>query len=158
VKDATGNGSYQTVAKYFKDKYNLDSSPIHPAVNVGTRDRPCYLIQEVCVVRMGQPAKAKLSGSQTTAMLNFAALRPHQNAELITQQGIDNFNLASSNPTLSRFMLALANREMITVPGRILAGPDVFYKSKKVAKTNGGSWNMRDIQVSSAHPPLYDRR
>jgi len=102
---------------------------------------------EVCRVRMGQPAKAKLSGSQTTEMLNFAALRPHQNAELITQQGIDNLNLGSTNPTLSRFMLALANKEMITVPGRILTGPDVYYRAKKIAKTNGGSWNMRDIKV-----------
>jgi len=111
---------------------------------------------EVCRIRMGQPAKAKLSGWQTTEMLNFAALRPHQNAELITQQGIDNLNLGRTNPTLSRFMLALANREMITVPGRILNGPDVFYKGKKIAKTNGGSWNMRDIKVRKhiLHYPL----
>ena len=115
-------------------------------MNVGTRDKPSYLPMEVCRVRMGQPAKAKLSGSQTTEMLNFAALRPHQNAELITGQGIDNLNLCGGNPTLARFMLALANKEMITVPGRILNGPDVFYKQKKIAKTSFGSWNMRDIQ------------
>ena len=37
---------------------------------------------------------------------------------------------------------------MITVPGRILVGPEVKYRGTKSAKTSFGSWNMNQIQFT----------
>ena len=37
---------------------------------------------------------------------------------------------------------------MITVPGRILLGPEVKYRGARSAKTNFGSWNMHQIQFT----------
>lgn len=145
-----GGGQMITVAAYFKQKYGLICQAELPVLNVGTRGKPTYLPADVCSVKMGQVANSKLSGNQTTAMLNFAALRPHQNAQLITQYGIDSLALTGGNPTLSRFLLSLASREMITVPGRVLAGPNVLYRQDKLARTKDGSWNMKDIKFSKS--------
>ena len=38
---------------------------------------------------------------------------------------------------------------MITVPGRILLGPEVKYRGTKTARTNYGSWNMNQIQFTN---------
>jgi eukaryotic translation initiation factor 2C len=39
--------------------------------------------------------------------------------------------------------------KLITVPGRVLKGPDVKYRDHKVAQTRFGSWNMQSIQFST---------
>jgi len=134
-----GGGQMITVAAYFRHRYGLNCVEGLPVVNVGTRYKPPYLPADVCTIKMGQVAKSKLSGNQTTAMLNFAALRPHQNAQLIMQYGIDSPALSGQNATLGRFLLSSASREMITVPGRILAGPNVLYRQDKAARTRDGS-------------------
>lgn len=144
-----GGGQMITVAAYFKRQYGITCAQDFAVVNVGTRGKPTYLPADVCTVKMGQVANSKLTGSQTTAMLGFAALRPHQNAELITQYGIDSLALNSANGTLGRFLLSLGSREMITVPGRVLAGPNVLYRGDKLARTRDGSWNMKEIKFTN---------
>lgn len=39
--------------------------------------------------------------------------------------------------------------KLLTVPGRVLNGPDVRYHNNKVASTRFGSWNMVDIQFTT---------
>lgn len=46
-----------------------------------------------------------------------------------------------------------SGKELITVPGRVLPAPSVYYKDgnrTKEIRTNAGSWNMRQIQFSKA--------
>ena len=72
-----------------------------PVVNVGTRDNPSYLPAQVCSVLPGQPASAKLSPQQTTAMLSFAVRRPTFNArDIAASSGLLGFD--PTNPTLVR--------------------------------------------------------
>lgn len=124
-----------------------------PVVNVGTRDRPSYLPVEVCEVEPGQPASSKLSPNQTRNMLNFAVRSPAQNAQSIVNKGTKVLGLGDPlNPTLAGFGVQ-PDPSLITVPGRVLPAPRVYYKdnksgSKQVEPISGG-WNMRAVRFTN---------
>ena len=78
-------------------------NPDLPVINVGSRERPVYVPCEVCDIEPGQPAKSKLSGDQTSAMLKFAVMgrKPGQNAQSIVSKGVAMLGLGQPlNPTL----------------------------------------------------------
>lgn len=76
-----GRGAYISVAEFFKRRYNYTNfDTALPVVNVGSRQKPVYLPEEVCDVLRGQPCVAKLSAEQTSQMIKFAVRRPAQNA------------------------------------------------------------------------------
>ncbi|KAL2831778.1 ribonuclease H-like domain-containing protein [Aspergillus cavernicola] len=147
------SGRYVTIAEFFQQNYNVLVDPNLPVVNVGTRDQPSYLPVEVCSVEPGQAAKAKLSPNQTREMLKFAVRSPAQNAMSIVTRGTQTLGLGDSgNPSLVDFGIQ-ANPSLITVPGRVLAPPNVFYKDNKLNQKQiapiGGSWNMKSIRFST---------
>jgi eukaryotic translation initiation factor 2C len=139
----------QTVFDYFKERGYVIKQPNLPVLNVGSPYDPIYIPAELCTVLPGQPYRKFLSGDQTTKMLRFAARVPNQNAmsiagdakapgtglRLLHLQGAPNVQSGSIEP----FGLK-ATTSMLTVEGRILTAPDVFYGRKKVTPFNG-SWN-----------------
>lgn len=153
-------------------EYNISVNPDLPVVNVGNRANPSYLPAEVCVVEPGQPAGIKLAPNQTRNMLNFAVRGPAQNAQSIVTRGAQVLGLGPPlNETLvSQFTLYCAVTDgetdcygqtqfgmdvipsLITVPGRVLSAPDIYYKGlksgEKKINARNGSWNMRDIKFS----------
>ncbi|KAJ5766223.1 uncharacterized protein N7511_003839 [Penicillium nucicola] len=147
-------GRWITVEAFFKKEYNLSLNRGLPVVNVGSREKPVYVPVEVCEVAAGQPAKSKLSGDQTAQMLRFAVMgrKPGQNAYSIVTKGVKVLGLEPQNSTLSAFGLS-SSTELITVSGRVLPAPSVFYKNGKKTtevRTMAGSWNMKQIQFSQA--------
>ncbi|KAL5336701.1 ribonuclease H-like domain-containing protein [Aspergillus crustosus] len=147
-------GSYITVADFFLRNYNMQVDPKMPVVNVGNREKPSYLPVEACRVEPGQPAKAKLTPNQTREMMKFAVRGPAQNAQSIVTKGVETLGLGnSSNPTLVDFGIQ-ANPNLVTVPGRVLPVPSVYYKdfnsNQKQIAPIGGSWNMKSIRFSTA--------
>ncbi|KAL5001644.1 ribonuclease H-like domain-containing protein [Aspergillus recurvatus] len=146
------SGSYITVAHFFKRNYNIQVDPGMPVVNVGSMTKPSYLPVEVCEVVSGQPAKARLSSNQTRQMLNFAVRSPVQNAQSIVTKGKETLGLGDpANPTLVNFGIQ-TNPSLITVPGRVLPPPNVYYKDEKSKDKQiapiYGSWNMRSVRFS----------
>ena len=91
-----------------------------PVVNVGSYEKPVYLVAEVCRVLEGQAARAKLEPSQTASMIAFAVRRPHLNAQSIVTTGRDlvkpdDRNLVSaykSPPASLLCQVAIAQRNM----------------------------------------------
>ncbi|KAL4977719.1 ribonuclease H-like domain-containing protein [Aspergillus desertorum] len=147
------SGSYITVAEFFERNYNIQVDPGMPVVNVGSIAKPSYLPVEVCEVVSGQPAKTKLSSNQTRQMLNFAVRSPAQNAQSIVTKGTETLGLLDpANPTLMDFGIQ-TKPSLITVPGRVLAPPDVYYKDEKSKDKQiapvYGSWNMKSIRFST---------
>ncbi|PWY71079.1 protein PIWIL3 [Aspergillus sclerotioniger CBS 115572] len=145
---------YVSVAQFFKHIYDIKSTPGSPVVNVGTKERPSYLPVEVCQVEPGQPANTKLSPEQTSSMIRFAVRPPNANAESIVTQGTDVLGLeGSKNPILAQF--GVENElQLITVLGRVLPAPKLYYKGFKGSKSTEigpkfGSWNMREAKLSS---------
>jgi hypothetical protein len=83
--------------------YNiLVKDPALPVINVPGRDNPSYLPAEVCEVRPGQPAGAKLSSLQTQQMIRFAVRRPIHNAQSIVTAGGRLLGFEPTNSTLVR--------------------------------------------------------
>ncbi|KAL5044938.1 hypothetical protein BDW71DRAFT_198603 [Aspergillus fruticulosus] len=148
------SGSQITVAEFFERNYNIQVDPGMPVVNVGSIAKPSYLPVEVCEVVSGQSAKTKLSSNQTRQMLNFAVRSPAQNAQSIVTKGMETLGLGDpANPTLVDFGIQ-TNPSLITVPGRVLAPPNVYYKDEKSKDKQiapiYGSWNMRSIRFSTS--------
>ncbi|MCJ1386039.1 hypothetical protein MMC17_009164 [Xylographa soralifera] len=141
------SGKYISVAEFFRNRYNLKVNPQLPVVNVGNKANPSYLPADVCVVLPGQPADAKLTPDQTANMITFAVRNPKANATSIVGRGLASLGLDPQNTTLANFGIAVS-KNMITVPGRILLGPEVKYRGTKSAKTSFGSWNMNQIQFT----------
>ncbi|MCJ1403171.1 hypothetical protein MMC11_006394 [Xylographa trunciseda] len=142
-----GSGRYVSVAEFFRTQYGLKVNPQLPVVNVGNKANPSYLPADVCMVLPGQPADAKLTPDQTASMIRFAVRNPKPNAVSIAGRGLASLGLDPQNATLAKFGIAVS-KTMITVPGRILVGPEVKYRGAKSAKTSFGSWNMNQIQFT----------
>ncbi|KAL4798294.1 ribonuclease H-like domain-containing protein [Aspergillus venezuelensis] len=143
------SGQYISVADFFKRNYNLNVNPELPVVNVGNSAQPSYLPVDVCMVEPGQPTKSKLTPDQTRDMLSFAVRNPGANARSIVEQGQKTLGIgASANPTLVDFGVQ-TNPSLITVPGRVLNSPNVYYNNNKPVAPIAGSWNMKSIRFST---------
>ncbi|KAJ5591873.1 uncharacterized protein N7459_002242 [Penicillium hispanicum] len=143
-------GEWITVENFFKREYNMAVSRDMPVVNVGTREKPVYLPVEACEVEPGQPVGTKLSPNQTSNMLGFAVIgrKPAQNAQSIATKGVGMMGLGEPlNATLAAFGIKI-NSNLITVQGRVLPPPRIYYAGQKEIQTMGGSWNMRSIRFS----------
>ncbi|KAK1749574.1 ribonuclease H-like domain-containing protein [Echria macrotheca] len=142
-------GKYISVYDFFLNTYGRALQKPHlPVVNVGTRDRPTYLPAEVCLVMPGQRADAKLDASQTQQMIRFAVRKPGANADSIVREGLSIVGLTGNNALLSRFGIQFSPN-LLTVPGRTLDEPKVFYKGNKPASVRFGSWNMVDVKFNT---------
>ncbi|KND91602.1 Protein argonaute 5, partial [Tolypocladium ophioglossoides CBS 100239] len=135
-------GRYVSVYEFFVSAYGIRiANPDLPVINVGTRENPTYLPPQVCYVIPGQPAKAKLDPTQTQNMIRFAVRGPAQNATSIVTKGLQTAGLSpSTNPLLGQFGISVSP-DLITVPGRVLANPQIVYKNKR-AQMMAGGWNM----------------
>ena len=145
--EMTSNGKVTnvTVQDYFHHKYNVKlSNPRAPLVNCSTGTHPRWIPVELCEIMPGQPAKRLLLGPQTSEMIQFAARRPHENAESITSTGLQvtriNPVVDGSNVHLRSFGITVST-EMLTVQGRVLNPPLLHYRTKPLRPSNG-SWNL----------------
>ncbi|KAJ4187446.1 hypothetical protein NW759_016884 [Fusarium solani] len=138
----SSSGRYISVYEFFLTKYNRQTDPMIPIINAGTRDNPSYLPPEVCVVVPGQNSNSKLDPGQTQQMIRFAVRSPWENASSIVRDVFQTVGLSSqANVLLDRFGVSVSP-QFVTVPGRVLNEPKVFYKNEKPASVRFGSWNM----------------
>lgn len=143
---------HYTVHEYSKWKYGIDFDAKLPLVNLGRPDKPLYVPAERCTIIGGQSVRSKLSGEETTLMLDFACRSPFANALSISTESRSALGL-DENPTLQQFGLTI-DRRLLTVWGRELQSPSVLYLKNKEARTFSGGWNMRDVQVAEAGPKI----
>lgn len=147
------NGAVQEVSvqAYFRAKYNITlATPQAPLVNYGQSKEPKWIPAELCSVLPGQLAKRLLLGPQTSEMIRFAARRPHQNAESITGHGL---MVSKIQPVVNGLNTALSqygikvNPSLMTVPGRILAPPQLLYRAQSTCNPSNGAWNLDPRQL-----------
>ncbi|PNY23392.1 Protein argonaute 5, partial [Tolypocladium capitatum] len=138
----TAGGRYISVYEFFVSAYGIRiANPDLPVVNVGNRENTTYLPAQVCYVIPGQPAKTKLDPAQTQNMIRFAVRGPAQNATSIVTKGLQTAGLSpGTNPLLGQFGITVSPG-LITVPGRVLANPQIVYRNKR-AQMMAGGWNM----------------
>jgi hypothetical protein len=144
---------YHTVDAYFRWKYGEAPQSQFPLVNLGTRDRPMFFPAERCTIVAGQSTRAKLTGDETTAMLQFACRAPFDNAVSITTSGREALGL-DNDPILERFGVKI-DKQLLTVRGRELNPPSVKYGARTVTPFQG-SWNMKGVRVARAGPKIVN--
>lgn len=139
-----------SVFDYFKNQHGITlQHPELPLLNVGTRSDPSYLPIELASVLPGQPVRRLLSGSQPEHMLRFAARAPRLNAESIAGtpgNGLRTMGFNGPAQVVNNFGIDIS-KELITVPGRILPTPKVYYGSKEL-QAKDGSWNLMNVKFS----------
>jgi eukaryotic translation initiation factor 2C len=149
--DVGGGVREVTVNDYFLRKYGIKLKfPQAPLVNYGELKDPKWIPAELCSILPGQLAKRLLLGSQTSEMIRFAARRPFENAESITGNGL----LVSKiqpvanglNTALTQFGIKV-NPSLLTVPGRILAPPQLLYRGSSTCNPRNGAWNLDPRQL-----------
>lgn len=140
---------YNTVAEYFQKRYRIVADAKLPLVNLGTRDRPEYMLAELCDIVPGQPMKARLTPSEQDAMIKFACRSPPENAISLTTKGRGLLCLDDDNTLLSSFGVSVA-KSLLTVKGRELSPPMVLYSGGKPVKPDQGGWTMRGVRVVKA--------
>lgn len=141
-----------SVFEFFKAQHGITlQHPELPVLNVGTKSDPSYLPVELATILPGQPVRRLLSGSQTEQMLQFAARAPRPNAESIAGtpgNGLKTmgFNFNGPAQVVNKFGFEVG-QDLITVPGRILPTPKVYYGNKEL-QAREGSWNLMNVKFS----------
>lgn len=139
-----------SVFDYLKNQHGISlQHPELPVLNVGTRNDPSYLPVELALVLPGQPVRRLLSGSQPEHMLRFAARAPRHNAESIAGtpgNGLRTMGFNGPAQVVNNFGFDIS-KELITVPGRILPTPRVYYGLKEL-QAKDGSWNLMNVKFS----------
>ncbi|KAJ0167680.1 Protein argonaute-3 [Colletotrichum tanaceti] len=137
---------FYTVEQYWTWKYGKAPDKTLPLVNLGTRDKPMFFPAEQCTIMPGQAVRSKLTGEETTAMLDFACRSPFANAVSLTVESCS--ALGFDDKLLDDFGLKV-DKKLLTVNGRELMPPPVSYKNKDVT-ARAGSWNMNGVKVAKS--------
>lgn len=135
---------YVTVKQHFESKFGRSLGD-YPLFNFGKGDKTSYFPAEVVEIQPGQQAKLKLTGKETTAMLNFACRSPFSNAETLVNESRE--RLGHDDPLLMQLGVSVS-KSLLAVHARVLVQPAVRYRTAKEVKVQNGSWNMIGICVS----------
>ncbi|XP_071942451.1 protein argonaute-2-like isoform X2 [Antedon mediterranea] len=147
LTDDKGRTSECVVAKYFFDKYGIRLRyPRLPCLHVGQPDKKTYIPIEMCHVVANQPCRRKLTPMQTSDMIKKTAIpAPDRLREI--QNWIKEAN-HSGDPYLKSFGISI-DPNLLKIPGRVLAPPDIKYKQAEI-KPREGSWNLQGRKFHNA--------
>ena len=128
----------------------MDLGP-YPVINVGTAAKPVFFPAEVVEIQPGQPAMVKLTGDETTTMLDFACRSPFANAVTVTTDCRQTLGL-DEDSELGKYGINV-DKKLLTVHGRVLDAPMVTYikmdgRQRADVVPKNGSWNMRNVKVA----------
>ncbi|EFW18723.1 hypothetical protein D8B26_005540 [Coccidioides posadasii str. Silveira] len=132
---------YISVKEYFRRQYNVMLEDNQIVINVGSRDRQCYLPAEYCNIIEGQVARQKLSPDQTTNMIRIACRNPTANALDISGQGLNLMGVGRREGPKEKFGIDIAH-ELLSVKGMVLSPPRLKYKMDSMPSLECGSWNF----------------
>ncbi|KAL2888410.1 Protein argonaute 5 [Ceratocystis lukuohia] len=137
---------FVTVLDFFQKKYpEIKATNKYPLVYSGKRERPnFYPVEAVSVV--AQPVKRKLTGAETTSMLDFACRAPVANAKDIATIGREQLGLDNS-AYLMKWGIQVG-KNLLTVEARVLPSPTIMYRGNRALNPRASSWNLRDQRFS----------
>ncbi|KAH7394184.1 Piwi domain-containing protein [Phaeosphaeria sp. MPI-PUGE-AT-0046c] len=150
-----------TIARYFKQKYNVNCMPGIPVVRMTKRIRgeKVFLPMDVLKIDANQRYNTKLSDTQTSNMIKFAVTLPKDRWAAV-QQGVRLLNWAN-DPYLRHYGLQV-NSNAAKVKARILPSPTVHFDPKsKESQINPrdliqGRWRLdgRKFAVNNKDRPI----
>lgn len=142
-----------SVWQYMRDTYpNIikdKGSPSPFCVNLGETGKPTWFLPEHLWVLPNQVYRPKLTGDQTTKMLEHASLQPEQNRHAILTDGIGALGITPNDDGIARVPKALRDSgisltpKMLEVPARQSPSPNVTYNSGAKVDLSQGKWTNR---------------
>uniref|UniRef100_A0ABD2Y417 Protein argonaute 7 n=1 Tax=Cinchona calisaya TaxID=153742 RepID=A0ABD2Y417_9GENT len=144
------DGKILKLVNYFKDHYNYDIQFRNfPCLQV-SRNKPCYLPMELCVICEGQKFLGKLSDDQTAKILKMGCQRPRDRKAIINEVMAGPVGPTSGDQG-REFKLQLS-QEMTQLNGRILQPPklklgDGGYVRELIPSRHDRQWNLLDSHV-----------
>jgi eukaryotic translation initiation factor 2C len=141
------DGQYISVYDYFTNLVgirNLD--PNSAVINIGSIKRPVYIPGELCKVIDGQTFRQKLVGTQTNQMIRLAVKRPQENSKFITTEGRKILGWENVFPEINimNSFGMIPEARLLAIPGRVLTGPSIYYRTTDSVQVEDGSWNMKN--------------
>ncbi|OTA85831.1 hypothetical protein M434DRAFT_376742, partial [Hypoxylon sp. CO27-5] len=135
-------------------KYNIGLDNTLPVINVGTRESPTYLPAEHCEVLPGQKVKIDIDRIEKVKKMTEVAVRdPWRNALDIENHGLRTIGLRSQDlgqrERLENFGVSIPNNsKLITVRGRTLAPPVIYYHTGNIRlRTGTVKWNLQHAML-----------
>ncbi|KAF1920317.1 ribonuclease H-like domain-containing protein [Ampelomyces quisqualis] len=150
-----------TIAKYFKQKYNVTCMPGVPVVKMTKKIRKenVYLPMDVLSIDANQRYNTKLSDKQTSEMIKFAVTLPKERWAAVGH-GVKLLNWAN-DPYLRHYGLQVSTTPA-KVKARVLPSPNVhFGPGSKEAQLNprdmvAGRWRLdgRKFAINNKDRPI----
>lgn len=158
--DPSDRSKQITIARYFKQRYNVNCMPGIPVVKMTKKIRGehVHLPMDVLKIDANQRYNTKLSDTQTSNMIRFAVTLPKDRWAAV-QQGVRLLNWAN-DPYLRHHGLQV-NQNPAKVKARILPSPTVHFDPKSKEATISpkdmiqGRWRL-DGQVKGSSLTLDD--
>ncbi|KAJ6442123.1 stem cell self-renewal protein Piwi [Purpureocillium lavendulum] len=152
--EVSGNGRYISVYDYFLMKYKKQLKDL-PLVNLGRADKPTLFPAEMIEIQPGQSVKAKLTMSETTAMLDIACRTPYANA--LSNSGDARNTLGLDDESLTNFGVTV-DKSLLTVHGRVLNIPMLSLMTEKKRPDEftprDGNWNLNGRVIARPGRPI----
>ncbi|CAF4038008.1 unnamed protein product [Rotaria sp. Silwood2] len=146
------NQERQSVYEYFLEKYQITLKyPNLPTVELYTPPNKTqfhYLPMECCTVQAWQRSIKPLTTDQRARVTRKTVVNPTQRYQSIMDiVKLRNFN---QDKYLIEIGMSIEDQQMLTVPARFIAPPEIKYKSGRdgqsdiVERINIGKWNLRN--------------
>jgi eukaryotic translation initiation factor 2C len=141
-------GKKQTVAQYFKTKYNVSLQfPNLPLVEMTKKD-VMYPMEFLHLIE-NQRYPFKLDETQTANMIKFAVTRPEvRNAAINEGKGWLDW---SADRICNQYGLKI-NPNMLRTKARLLPSPDVQFGGSAAKPGTAGRWDLRGKKFLSTNP------
>ncbi|OQO10157.1 hypothetical protein B0A48_04514 [Cryoendolithus antarcticus] len=126
-------------------------------VNVGSTDRPTWILADLLYVIPGQQYKRKLLGNQTAAMIKEAQIEPEPNRSAILTEGLRALGLRKDGQTTTPAALSgcgiSVDTRNLQLPARVAPQPRVVFAEGSIPTSNG-KWNSKATKfISKPKPP-----
>ena len=134
----------QTVAEYFRSKYNCHLRfPALPLVRVNPKNRDICIPIELCTIRGEQPASKKLDEKQRGLIKNSkkTEIHPSKRNQMIKYM-LNDCTKPNNQKVFKQFSL-YANPNMSFVDGRVLPGPTMLGGNNTTSNAQGGKYDGR---------------
>ncbi|KAG5645908.1 hypothetical protein DXG03_005055 [Asterophora parasitica] len=145
-----------TVQDYFKDAHNrVLQFPTIIGVRLNSKAAPPNIVPlEICTVLPGQLYRKRIPDHLTKAMVDFATSRPDDRLKQIVSgnAGMESPVLGYANSEALVEAGMIIDTKPLTIKGKILDTPSLWYGSPRPVKPRDGAWNLRGQTLNDARP------
>ncbi|KAF5387039.1 hypothetical protein D9615_001654 [Tricholomella constricta] len=146
-----------TVQEYYKDAYNMTLKfPNIIGVRLSGKKAtfPVVVPAELCTILPGQLYTKRLPDHLTKVMVDFATIKPNDRLRQI-ESGETGLESPVNGYAKSEFLVEagmVIETRPITIKGKLLDTPNLWYGEKRQVKPRDGAWNLKGQKLQNPRP------